>query len=191
MAIASPDKDFFQLLRPGLILLRPPKKADAAAAHAEGRWINKYALLPYTEDEFSRDWGGLAPSQFVDVLALMGDSSDNVPGVAGIGPKTATALLLEHGTLENVIANADKAKPKRAAEMLSSVEGAAAARLSRQLVELRTRLDLPPTQVPLDEFRLAPPVDGGVAALQHLSALEFKVHVRRLQELWQRRGWST
>ena len=184
VAIASPDKDFFQLLRPGLMLLRPPKKAAAMAAMATGQRVNKYALLPYTEDNFREEWGGLAPAQFVDVLALMGDASDNVPGVAGIGPKTAMALLNQFGTLEEVLAHAADAKPKRAAEALGSYDGAAAARLSRQLVEIRADLDLPPTQVPLDELRLQPPADGGAATAQLFEALEFKTHERRLRALW-------
>lgn len=68
MAVASPDKDFFQLLRPGIILLRPPKKP------ALGERINKYALVPYSQTDFENEYG-LQPEQFVDVLALAGDAS--------------------------------------------------------------------------------------------------------------------
>eukprot|EP00890_Picochlorum_soloecismus_P002389 jgi/Picsp_1/3150/NSC_05990-R1_dna polymerase i len=117
VAIASPDKDFFQLLGPGLILLRPPKKNSNASYDGK---FQKYSLVPYTEEEFREDWQGLSPSQFVDVLALMGDSSDNVPGVTGIGPKTATALLSQFGSLEEILKNSEDVKPKRAATALSS-----------------------------------------------------------------------
>lgn len=182
VAIASPDKDFFQLLRPGLILLRPPKKSDPIVARQQRR--SKYALLPYTEDNFKQEWSGLNPSQFVDILSLMGDASDNVPGVANVGPKTATSLLLKYGTLDEVLANATEAKPKRAAENLSSTEGAASARLSKQLVQIRTDLDLPPTQVPLDGFRIQPPTDGGAAACRYFQELEFRTHEQRMIQLW-------
>lgn len=183
VAIASPDKDFFQLLRPGLILLRPPKKSESAMMGA----ANKYSLLPYTQDDFSRDWDGLKPAQFVDVLALMGDASDNVPGVSGIGPKTATKLLLQYGTLEQVLAHAGELAPKRASAALLSVQGIGAARLSKQLVQIQSNLDLPPlsANVSLDQFRILPPPDGGAAAVGALRDLEFKVHEARLISLWQ------
>lgn len=191
VAIASPDKDFFQLLRPGLILLRPPKKTDVYAASEGTQRVSKFALLPYTQDDFRRDWGGLEPSQFVDVLALMGDASDNVPGVTGIGPKTALALLLRYGTLDRVIAHAAEVTPKRASLALSSVEGTAAARLSRALVELRTTLDLPPVVGPLDRFRLQPPADGGRAAVMEMASLELRMHENRFRALWQRQRIRT
>lgn len=188
VAIASPDKDFFQLLRPGLILLRPPKKADAAAAVAAGASkAVKYALQPYTDDRFRDEWQGLEPQQFIDLLALMGDSSDNVPGVNGIGPKTATALLVRYGTLSEILQQAGDIIPrKRATAALATVEGAAAARLSRQLVEIRVDLDLPPVVGSLEKFRVQPPKDGGIEALRLLKELEFEVHSTRIQGLWKR-----
>jgi 5'-3' exonuclease len=188
VAIASPDKDFFQLLRPGLVLLRPPKKPAPGTPPARA---SKYALLPYTEADFAEEWGGLSPAQFIDLLALAGDASDNVPGVPGVGPKTATALLRAHGDLEGVLAAAAAggAKPPRAAAALASPEGAAAARLSRQLVEIRTGLDLPPAQAPLAEFRVGgPPADGGREARRLLEDLEFGVHAARLAALWAAQG---
>lgn len=188
VAIASPDKDFFQLLQPGLILLRPPKKADVNAAVAAGasRAI-KYALQPYTVDKFRDEWGGLEPNQFVDALALMGDASDNVPGVDGIGPKTATSLLLRYGTLDAILALGQDIEPKRKATAgLATPAGAAAAILSRQLVQIQTDLDLPPVVGPLDRFVVKSPSDGGVEALKILKELEFEVHSIRLQRLWER-----
>lgn len=186
MAIASPDKDFFQLLRPGLVLLRPPPKKSASAAATPRAPANKYSLVPYTEDDFRQDWSGLSPLQFVDMLALSGDASDNVPGIQGIGPKTASALLQAHSTLEAIFSHAESAKPRRAVAALASAEGAAAARLSRQLVQICTDLDLPPAQVPLDSFRLQLPSDKGTQALQLLAQLEFKTHSQRLLGIWKR-----
>lgn len=183
VAIASPDKDFFQLLRPGLILLRPPKKAESVMMGVS----NKYSLLPYTQDDFSKDWDGLKPAQFVDVLALMGDASDNVPGVSGIGPKTATKLLIQYDTLERVLEHAAELTPKRASAALTSVEGIGAAKLSKQLVQIQSNLDMPPLSVKasLDQFKILPPPDGGVSAVAALRELEFKMHEARLVSLWQ------
>jgi DNA polymerase-1 len=79
---------------------------------------------------------GVYPEQLGDYLALVGDSSDNVPGVPGVGPKTATKLLTEHGDLETVLAAAEKVKGKKLSQNLK--EHGEAARLSRRLVELRT-----------------------------------------------------
>ncbi len=73
MAVASPDKDFFQLLGPHVILLRPPKKP------APGEKVNKFALVPYGQKEFESEYG-LRPEQFVDVLALAGDASGGPVG---------------------------------------------------------------------------------------------------------------
>lgn len=199
VAIASPDKDFFQLLRRGLILLRPPSKAD--------KTVSRYALLPYTEESFKNDWE-LDPEQFVDVLALAGDSSDNVPGVAGIGPKRAVALLQEYGSLENILENSATttttnnnnsveeqhggqrrvSMPKKVSATLASQEGQEVARLSKLLVQINTKLDLPPVLVPLEEFRLKSPADAGLAALEEIRALEFKMHGPRLKALWAAMG---
>lgn len=176
VAVASPDKDFFQLLRPGLILLRPPKKNRED--------VNRYSLVPYSEDDFAVEWDGLRPDQFVDVLSLMGDSSDNVPGVPGIGPKMAIKLMHQFGSLEEVLRRPDEAQPKRAATALATEDALAAARLSKQLVELRTDVDVPSTNMPLDSMRLRVPADGGRAAFEMLADLEFESHARRLKSLW-------
>lgn len=177
VAVASPDKDFFQLLRPGIILLRSPKKP------APGERINKYALVPYSQADFEEEFG-LQPEQFVDVLALAGDASDNVPGVSGIGPKTAITLLKQFGTLENLLEHAAEAKPKKAAAQLTSAEGCAAARLSQQLVRIETALDMPPVREPLDQLWLQLPADRGQALLRQFEELGFVKHSSRVRDLW-------
>jgi DNA polymerase-1 len=176
VAVASPDKDFFQLLRPGLILLRPPKKNKDE--------VNRYSLVPYSEEDFTEEWGGLEPSQFVDVLSLMGDSSDNVPGVPGIGPKMAIKLMHQFGSLDEVLRRPDEAQPKRAATALSTEDALAAARLSKQLVELRTDVDVPSTNVDMESMRLRVPVDRGTSVFRMFEELEFESHARRLKALW-------
>ncbi|MEI6083435.1 MAG: 5'-3' exonuclease H3TH domain-containing protein, partial [Verrucomicrobiota bacterium] len=124
--IASNDKDFTQLVTEQIRLLRPGDKADVifdtAAVQA------KY---------------GLQPSQMVDFLALTGDSVDNIPGVPGVGPKTATDLLQRFHDLEGVLAHAGEiTRPKLRESLLAA---SAEARLNRQLVQLI--MDLP---VPVD-----------------------------------------
>ena len=71
--------------------------------------------------------------------AVVGDSSDNIPGVEGIGAKTAPKLLSEYGNIEGAIANAAAVKNKRVRESLGSEKGAASAHLCRSLVKIRTR----------------------------------------------------
>ncbi|EDM78740.1 DNA polymerase I [Plesiocystis pacifica SIR-1] len=84
---------------------------------------------------------GVGPEKLGDLLALAGDSSDNIPGVKGIGPKTATSLLETYGDLEGILSNTDKIKQKKRRENLETY--AEDARMSRKLVALRTDYDLP------------------------------------------------
>lgn len=92
---------------------------------------------------------GVPPELVGDVLALMGDSVDNVPGIRGIGPKTATKLIQEHGSLEAALAAAPDMKPSKLRDSL--IEQAEMARLSRVLVQLKEDCPLP---VALDDFKL-------------------------------------
>jgi DNA polymerase-1 len=92
---------------------------------------------------------GVEPERVSDVLALMGDSVDNVPGIRGIGPKTATKLIQEHGDLESALAAAPSMKPSKLRESL--IEQADMARLSRVLVQLKEDCPLP---VALEDFKL-------------------------------------
>ncbi|CAH0495147.1 DNA polymerase I [Novosphingobium sp. CECT 9465] len=92
---------------------------------------------------------GVEPERVGDVLALMGDSVDNVPGIRGIGPKTATKLIQEHGDLEAVLAAAPTMKAGKLRESL--IEQADMARLSRVLVQLKEDCPLP---VPIEDFKL-------------------------------------
>lgn len=92
----------------------------------------------FDETELLQEWG-VRPEQVIDFQSLVGDSVDNVPGVPGIGPKTAATLLQEYGTLEAVLDNADKVKGKKASENLKAFRDQAF--MSRELVTLRQ--DLP------------------------------------------------
>ena len=69
-------------------------------------------MQKYGKKELDEEYG-LAPEQLIDMKGLMGDASDNIPGVPGIGPKTAVKLLKEYGTLENVLDNIENIKGKK------------------------------------------------------------------------------
>ena len=123
--IVSPDKDFMQLIDPHISQFRPAYRGES--------------FDPITVASF-REKYGLEPIQFVDVLALMGDSADNVPGVSGIGEKTAMKLLAEYGSVENLIAHADELPGKRAREGMQNE--ADMALLSKKLVTIKTDVPL-------------------------------------------------
>ena len=131
--IVSSDKDLRQLIAP----------------HVKIYSIRKRQF--FDETELREEWG-IRPDQVIDFQSLVGDSVDNVPGVPGIGPKKASDLLHHFGTLDSVLANADKAPGKKLAESLKTY--ADQARLSRNLVTLRT--DLPIT-VDWDQARVREP----------------------------------
>ncbi len=118
--IVSSDKDLRQLIGP----------------HIKMYNIRKKQFLD--ETSLQEDWG-IRPEQVIDFQSLVGDSVDNVPGVPGVGPKKAGILLEMFGTLDNVLANADRAPGKKLSENLKDF--ADQARMSRELVTLRT--DLP------------------------------------------------
>lgn len=105
---------------------------------------------------------GVTPDQLGDVLALAGDSADNIPGVPGIGPKIAATLIGEYGSLEKLLDQADTVKQKgRRQKLIDNIENA---RLSRQLVELERELPLEKMTFPVNltsaaELRMAP-LDG-------------------------------
>jgi DNA polymerase-1 len=121
--IVSADKDFAQLLGPGLRQFVP------ARGREPGRWIDP--------PEVEAKWG-VAPGQFRDFLALTGDASDNIPGVAGIGPKTAAGLLHAWQSLDGIYANLERVSPAGVREKLAA--GREAAYLSHELASIRTDL---------------------------------------------------
>ncbi|MEZ4316104.1 MAG: DNA polymerase I [Myxococcota bacterium] len=120
--LVTGDKDFAQLVGPNITVLdeKNNKTLDAAAV------LEKF---------------GVAPSQMIDLLGLSGDTSDNIPGVPGIGVKTAAQLLSQWGSLEGTLeaAKAGKIKGKRGENLVEHAENA---RLSRELVTIKTDMDL-------------------------------------------------
>ncbi len=134
VTIVSSDKDLMQLIGP------------CGAGHIDmlDTMKNVRIDIPEVEEKF-----GVPPELVGDVLALMGDAVDNVPGIRGIGPKTATKLIQEHGSLEAALAAADGMKPSKLRENL--IEHADMARLSRVLVALKEDCPLPQA---LDDLKL-------------------------------------
>jgi len=160
--IVSGDKDFHQLVGPSVVLLNPGRGGPAAV---EEHWV---------DEANASERLGVAPQRVVDYLALVGDASDNVPGVKGVGEKTALELLKTYGDLDAVLARAAEVPGKRAREAL--LAHAEEARLSRELVTIRR--DVPVT-LDLDRLRVRSP---DVARLTELFIeLEFKSLVPRLE----------
>ncbi len=120
VAIVTMDKDFFQLVRPGISVYNP---------RDEGTWYDGAGV----KEKF-----GVEPGQVVDVLALMGDTIDNIKGVPGIGEKGARDLIVQFGSLENLLAHAAEIPNKRYREGL--LGHAEAARQSRELAQIRTNV---------------------------------------------------
>src|SRR3954468_22693323 len=106
VVVVSGDKDFQQLVRPGVWLLNPGRGGPASV---EEQWVSV---------ENGSERLGVPPTHVVDYLALVGDSSDNVPGVKGIGEKTAQELVAEFGDLEAILAAAPTLTKKRPREAL-------------------------------------------------------------------------
>jgi DNA polymerase I len=117
VVIVTMDKDFFQLVHDGLRVFNPRE---------EGTWYDAAGV----KEKF-----GVPPEQVVDVMALMGDTIDNIKGVPGIGEKGAKELIGKYGSVENLIAHASELTPKRRETLLANVD---AARQSRELATIHT-----------------------------------------------------
>ncbi len=140
VSIVSSDKDLMQLVQPGLDLYDTMKNCRVNRADV----IEKF---------------GVPPEQLGEVLALMGDSVDNVPGVRGVGPKGAAELIQQFGSVEAMLARLDEVKRPKLREMLEA--SADMARMSRELVRLKDDL---PLEIPLDGLTLNEPPHGPLGA---------------------------
>ncbi|MEO5509151.1 MAG: DNA polymerase I [Longimicrobiales bacterium] len=138
--IVSGDKDFYQLIAPHICLLNPGRGGQA---QVEEEWIG----VSNASERL-----GVPPEHVIDYLALIGDSSDNIPGARGIGPKTAISLIEEYGSVENILANVEHIKQKRPREAL--IEHAADVLLSKQLV---TIMDALPVELDLEALKISEP----------------------------------
>ncbi|MFO0388760.1 MAG: DNA polymerase I [Alphaproteobacteria bacterium] len=156
VVIVSSDKDLMQLIQPHICLYDAMKEKDIC----EPEVLEKF---------------GVSPDKVLDVLSLMGDSSDNVPGVPGIGPKTAAELINQFGDLETLLARAGEIKQDKRRETL--VQNADKARLSKQLITLKHDV---PNLPPLESLVIREPDPAKLMAFMQEHG--FKSLANRLQE---------
>ncbi|MEM1193978.1 MAG: DNA polymerase I [Pseudomonadota bacterium] len=152
--IVSSDKDLMQLVSDNVSMLDPMK--------------NKTLHRDEVIEKF-----GLGPEHVIDIQALAGDSVDNIPGVPGIGVKTAAQLIEEYGDLDTLLDQAANIKQKKRRENL--IEFADQARLSRELVTLKTDVKL---TEPLDDLTMNP--INGETLVEFLQAMEFSTLTKRV-----------
>ncbi|MDQ6976883.1 MAG: 5'-3' exonuclease H3TH domain-containing protein, partial [Ghiorsea sp.] len=148
VTIVSTDKDLMQLVGDKIWMLDTMRRKE------------------YGYDEVVEKWG-VGPDKIQDLLALAGDSADNIPGVPGIGPKTALDLINTYGDLEGILSHAHEIKQKKRRENL--IEFADDARLSYELVALDEQTPLPLT---LDDLKVQKP--NREALVKVFTELEFK-----------------
>ncbi|MBW0366350.1 DNA polymerase I [Ensifer adhaerens] len=154
VTIVSSDKDLMQLVTSNVSMYDSMKDKQISIPEVIEKW-------------------GVPPEKMIDLQAMTGDSTDNVPGIPGIGPKTAAQLLEEYGDLETLLARAGEIKQAKRRENI--IANADLARLSRQLVELKTDT---PLDVPLEELSLEP--QNGPKLIAFLKAMEFTTLTRRV-----------
>ena len=135
---ATPDKDAAQLVTDKIKLFRPSHGKEGAEV--------------YDIEAVKSHWKLSSPAQMIDYLALAGDASDNVPGIRGVGEKTAGQLLADYGTVENIVAHASELKGKLAEKIAAGAEDA---KMSKFLVTILT--DVPLADFDLESCRVSAP----------------------------------
>jgi len=156
--MVTPDKDFNQLVSQNIFVYKPKKG---------GKEIEIVG-----EEEVKKEFGIQTPTQFIDILALWGDTSDNVPGIVGIGEKTAVKLINQYGNIENIYKNLTKIFGKQKENLIN---GRKQLMLSRELVTIRLDVD-----VEFDEkiFEIKPLNEAKLTAV--FEELEFKAAATRI-----------
>ena len=156
VTIISSDKDLMQLVTPNVGMYDTMKDREIREPEVVEKW-------------------GVTPGKMIDLQALTGDSVDNIPGIPGIGPKTAAQLLDEYGDLDMLLERAGEIKQNKRRE--SIIEHTDIARLSRELVTLRRDV---PVSAGLKDFALDEP--DGPKLIGFLKAMEFNTLTRRVAE---------
>ena len=156
--MVTPDKDFAQLLSPATSIWKPGRKGG------------DHEII--TPDQLEEIWGVRQPAHIIDLLGLMGDASDNIPGVPGIGPKTAAKLIADFETIENLLAHSAQLKGKQRENLEANADQAL---LSKELATILTDV---PIEVSWDDLKLTPRDDEAVKAL--FLEFEFRTLTRRL-----------
>ncbi len=163
--IVSADKDLMQLIDDKVAMY------DPASGTREERRIGRDEVV---------DYFGVPPERVVDVQALAGNSTDNVPGAKGIGVKTAAQLINEYGDLDTLLARAGEIKQPKRREVLTEPASVALIRLSQKLVKL---VDDAPLEIPMDDLGLHEP--DGKTLVSFLQAMEFTQLTRRAAETYE------
>ena len=156
--MVTPDKDFSQLVAPGTFLFKPGRAGDPPE------------ILGLAE--VCQKWGIKDPMQVIDILGLWGDASDNIPGVPGIGEKTASRLIGEYGSIENLLAHTGELKGKLRENLEQNREQAL---LSKRLATIDCAV---PIGIELEQLKLRPPNE--TALKEPLVEFEFNSIGRRL-----------
>ncbi|KAF0211737.1 MAG: DNA polymerase [Methylocystaceae bacterium] len=168
--IVSADKDLMQLVGPGVRMYDPASGTAGTKGAREERLIGEAEVV---------DYFGVTPDKVVDVQALAGDSTDNVPGAKGIGVKTAAQLINEYGDLETLLAKASGIKQPKRREALTEPDAVARILLSKKLCELVRDA---PLATPLEDLGLHQPDAAKLIAF--LQAMEFTTITRRVAEMY-------
>ena len=153
--VFSSDKDLFQLLSANNRIMDPMKNIEID----EAKVMEKF---------------GVGPDKITDVQALIGDSVDNIPGVPGIGPKTASKLINEFGSFEGLLANKEKISNERIKNLIHDHEEKA--KISHQLVILKNDLELPITIEKLKDFEDPPKLNDFFKKYEFKSLIRNSAH---------------
>ncbi|MDD5263053.1 MAG: DNA polymerase I [Methylacidiphilales bacterium] len=156
--MVTPDKDFAQLVDEKTFIYKPGRQGDSAE------------ILGLKE--IREKWGISNPSQVIDILGLWGDASDNIPGVPGVGEKTAQKLIAEFGSVENLLANTGKLKGKQKENFEKFAEQA---RISKELATINCKSPIP---VSIEKLVLRPKNEAALKSL--FIELEFNAFGKRL-----------
>src|SRR5271165_3642471 len=167
--IISADKDLMQLIEPGVAMYDPASGEAGAKGSREERKIGFAEVVEYF---------GVGPDKVIDIQALAGDSTDNVPGAPGIGVKTAAELLNAYGDLETLLARAGEIKQPKRREALTLPDNVERIRISKRLVTLVRDVAV---ETPLDDLAL-PKLDGKELSA-FLKAMELTTITRRVGEI--------
>ncbi|CEJ15793.1 DNA polymerase I [bacterium YEK0313] len=183
--IISADKDLMQLVGPRVAFYDPESGIKGKPGYRPERLLvhgdrfERWNVPPDKLGDVTEYWEGLPPEKIIDIQALEGDTSDNVPGAPGIGRKTAAQLIAEYGDVEALLARAGEIKQPKRRETLTDPAVVEKVRLSRRLVELVRDVAL---EVPLDDIGLEKP--DGRTLVSFLKAMEFTTITRRVAELY-------
>lgn len=156
--MVTPDKDYAQLVADNIFIYKP------------GRQGSDVEILGL--NEIKEQWGVDRPEQVIDILGMWGDAVDNIPGLPGVGEKTAKKLIAEYGSMENVIANADKIKGKVGENIKAHAEqGLISKKLATILLDV-------PVEVSDEDLRIEAPDKERLAAI--FAELEFRTLGKRI-----------